>query len=907
MVNKDLNEVNTFLDNLPSDPCKMKKPEALCSLCEKLNEDVYAACQERERDSFGLLLDMGGFTDIENTIEAPVAVPEAPPEDGPAMVKKVSDTISFEFHKSTEPPAPEPTAVPEPEPPAPPAPPAEAGVPQPDGVAVPPPPPPPPPPPAGDGAPDAAPAEGAVPEKPPGPPTERIEVRDRSTGLAIEFVPKKKHFKAKPKDALWDDIMGGETLFRTIMDEYIPPPEPEAVEVEEAIEELGEFPMEGEVAAVAGEDIAGEAMAAEAVGEEEIMDIEVLEIDVIEEETAPELGPEFAEATGHYDAANYDLALASYDTLITEDPNRIDALIGRGRTLRMLSRYEEALTVLDTAIEKAPERSDAVRERDLVLDRMASVDFAVLKDQADSFFKEERYAEALVMYDKAIEIAPNDTHVLNNKALTLRHLERYEEARETYEETLRIDPEDLKARKGLEKTSLAISQVREKPEEPAGDGAPEAPEAPAVEGAGPEAPVPPEDEKPVAKKKVITPERKAELEAEGIEVVPVDVMPEKAEETAPSIKLPAGALIGPGAPITPVPAGEAKPEEGKKGRFKKGKKEKKGKAKKGGKTPPAAPPAGKPVKPGKRPKAPKKGRKGKAEVPTLAPVGLEPVTPKEKAGPAVAEVEVEPVAVESAEPVVAPAPVRKPMKKKALRPKKPVLKPREEAPALEAAEPIKLEKKKALRPKKPVLKPKEEAPALEATEPAELDKKTEKPVWKKKRARPKPKAPMKKPEAAAPVLEPAPVEEAPGEITFDPVEAAPEPKPKMKFKKGAVAKPPRPSKPKKSFMRPKPEKPASTEEPELLILEATPAEEKPVPKPKMRKKKAPKPVKAPAPEPLADDTVFQPIEADEPIQGEVLLEPEPEPSKEKKKEDVLDWGDLEELVAEVSDDEDDLL
>ncbi len=897
MVNKDLNEVNTFLDNLPSDPCKMLKPEALCSLCEKLNEDVYAACQERERDDSGLLLDSGGFTDVEDTIEAPIATPPSEPEDGPAMVKKVSDTISFEFHKSTEPPAPEPTAAPAPEEPVPPAPPAEAASPPAaegaapappppppppaDGAAPPPPPPPPPPEaPAEDGA--AAPEGAEQPPKPAGPPDERIEVRDRSTGLAIEFVPKKKHFKAKPKDALWDDIMGGETLFRTIMDEYIPPPEPETVEVEEAVEELGEFPMEGEVPE--GAEFEGEAVTVEAVeavveGEEEIMDIEVLDIDVIEEEPAIELGPEFAEATGHYDAGNYELALASYDALIAEDPNKIDALIGRGRALSMLSRYEEALTVLDTAIEKAPDRPDVVRERNFVLDKMAAVDFVGIKEQADGFFKEEKYAEALVMYDKAIELQPGDTHVLNNKALTLRHLERYEEANATYEETLRIDPENLKAKKGLEKTTLAIAQLRDKPETPPEAEAPVTPEGEAEAGEGeapeeakPEGEVP---EKPVAKKKIITPERKAELEAEGIEVVAVDAIPEepeKKEEAAPGIKLPAGAPIGAGAP-TPAPAEEAEPYKGKKGRFKKGKKEKKGKGKKGEK--PAAPvPAGKPGKKAKAPKKGKKGKKGKeekTEIPVLAPVGLEPVKPEGKDEPAV----IEPATVEAAaEPTAKkPAPKPKPKKKKKA-PKKPAPKPKaeepDEAPVLEAAEPIVLEKK--------------------AEEP-------EKPVWKKKRARPKPKAPVKKEPEEAPVLEPAAAEEA----VLEPKE--PVKKRKKKFKKGAEAKP-RPSEPKEPDTGP-----------ELIVLEPAAVEEKPEPKPKKKKKKKKKAPNEPAPEPVEepvpeDDTVFEPIESEEPIQGEVLLEPveaEPEGEKKKKKEDVLDWGDLEDLVAEVSDDEDDLL
>jgi len=59
--------------------------------------------------------------------------------------------------------------------------------------------------------------------------------------------------------------------------------------------------------------------------------------------------------------------------------------------------------------------------------------------------------------NKALEIDPNDAHILHNKALVLKDIGMYNEALECYDKALKIDPEYELALKGKEKVLKKIS------------------------------------------------------------------------------------------------------------------------------------------------------------------------------------------------------------------------------------------------------------------------------------------------------------------------------------------------------------------------------------------------------------------------------------------------------------------
>lgn len=53
-----------------------------------------------------------------------------------------------------------------------------------------------------------------------------------------------------------------------------------------------------------------------------------------------------------------------------------------------------------------------------------------------------RFADALALYERALERMPDDPDLLNGRGAALRSLGRYDEANECYERSLRADPRD---------------------------------------------------------------------------------------------------------------------------------------------------------------------------------------------------------------------------------------------------------------------------------------------------------------------------------------------------------------------------------------------------------------------------------------------------------------------------------
>jgi len=71
---------------------------------------------------------------------------------------------------------------------------------------------------------------------------------------------------------------------------------------------------------------------------------------------------------------------------------------------------------------------------------------------SDSYFKtgnddmvKENYDDAIVNYDKAIELNPSFTSAWNNKGIALSRLKRYEDAIKCYDKVIEIDPNHANA------------------------------------------------------------------------------------------------------------------------------------------------------------------------------------------------------------------------------------------------------------------------------------------------------------------------------------------------------------------------------------------------------------------------------------------------------------------------------
>ena len=61
--------------------------------------------------------------------------------------------------------------------------------------------------------------------------------------------------------------------------------------------------------------------------------------------------------------------------------------------------------------------------------------------QGDNFFREGRYAEAIVSYEKALKIHPEMADTWNNRGVVLTKLQKYEDAIASYDRALQIRPE----------------------------------------------------------------------------------------------------------------------------------------------------------------------------------------------------------------------------------------------------------------------------------------------------------------------------------------------------------------------------------------------------------------------------------------------------------------------------------
>ena len=65
--------------------------------------------------------------------------------------------------------------------------------------------------------------------------------------------------------------------------------------------------------------------------------------------------------------------------------------------------------------------------------------------KGDKFLDDGKYEEALLYYEEALTLEPNEPDLLNKKGVALRSLGRYDEAIECFNKSLKISPRDLDA------------------------------------------------------------------------------------------------------------------------------------------------------------------------------------------------------------------------------------------------------------------------------------------------------------------------------------------------------------------------------------------------------------------------------------------------------------------------------
>ncbi|MFC2038526.1 tetratricopeptide repeat protein [Chloroflexota bacterium] len=102
----------------------------------------------------------------------------------------------------------------------------------------------------------------------------------------------------------------------------------------------------------------------------------------------------------------------------------VETALLRGNYFYNQEKYEEAFISYNWALELEPDRPETLYNRGNALDEL------------------ERYEEALADYDRSLEIELDDPETLNNRGITLCNLERYEEALTDFNRSLEIRPDN---------------------------------------------------------------------------------------------------------------------------------------------------------------------------------------------------------------------------------------------------------------------------------------------------------------------------------------------------------------------------------------------------------------------------------------------------------------------------------
>jgi len=134
-------------------------------------------------------------------------------------------------------------------------------------------------------------------------------------------------------------------------------------------------------------------------------------------------------ATGLAEIGDYQGALRFVDQALAIEPNNFVILNYKGWILMQAEKPEEALVWFDKALEVDPENTLSLENKVNALNELGKQQLGLEKPE-----------EALVWFDKALEVDPNAAYVLNNKGLALYKLGDSVEAISYYDRALTINP-----------------------------------------------------------------------------------------------------------------------------------------------------------------------------------------------------------------------------------------------------------------------------------------------------------------------------------------------------------------------------------------------------------------------------------------------------------------------------------
>ncbi|MEL4898049.1 tetratricopeptide repeat protein [Crocosphaera sp. Alani8] len=125
-----------------------------------------------------------------------------------------------------------------------------------------------------------------------------------------------------------------------------------------------------------------------------------------------------------YQKNRYKHSLKCYQQLVTVVKEDADILFNLATTYAYLERYDEAILSYDKALEFKPDYDAAWYNRGIALKNLGRLD------------------EAILSYDKALEFKPDDDAAWYNRGIALKNLGRLDEAILSYDKAIEIKPDD---------------------------------------------------------------------------------------------------------------------------------------------------------------------------------------------------------------------------------------------------------------------------------------------------------------------------------------------------------------------------------------------------------------------------------------------------------------------------------
>ena len=154
-----------------------------------------------------------------------------------------------------------------------------------------------------------------------------------------------------------------------------------------------------------------------------------------------------------YRLGRYEEASVSYENALKIDPEDFDSWMGKGSSLYNLGMYTESLPAFETAIEIKPENSYAWYDRGNAFYRLGDYELAVhdfAKGESLNFTNLDVKDNKELALDKLVESVLgkdlNSTQgalLLREKADKLFDQKKYEGALAIYEKVLEMDPENI--------------------------------------------------------------------------------------------------------------------------------------------------------------------------------------------------------------------------------------------------------------------------------------------------------------------------------------------------------------------------------------------------------------------------------------------------------------------------------